>query len=87
MVKSGDMLDIEDILEILGVKLIGAVPDDESVVISTNKGEPVLNHDQSAASKAYKNIARRIDGEDVEFMNLDIQDSFFKRLQKLFTGK
>ncbi len=87
MVKSGDMLDIEDILEILGVKLIGSIPDDESIVISTNKGEPVLNHEQSIACRAYHNIARRITGEEVEFLDLDVQDGFFKRLQKIFTGK
>lgn len=87
MVKSGDMLDIEDILEILGIKLIGSIPDDESIVISTNKGEPVLNHEQSIACKAYTNIARRINGEEVAFLDLDVQDGFFKRLQKIFTGK
>lgn len=87
MVKSGDMLDIEDILEILGVKLIGSIPDDESIVISTNKGEPVINYENTMASKAYRNIAKRIMGEEVAFLNLDIEDSFFKRLQKLFIGK
>lgn len=87
MVKSGDMLDIDDILEILGVKLIGSIPDDESIVISTNKGEPVIHYEHSIACKAYTNIARRISGEDVDFVNLDVQDGFFRRLQKLFTGK
>lgn len=87
MVKSGDMLDIEDILEILGVKLIGSIPDDESIVISTNKGEPVINYENAMASKAYRNIAKRIMGEEVAFLNLDIEDSFLKRLQKLFIGK
>ncbi|MDO4711786.1 MAG: septum site-determining protein MinD [Peptostreptococcaceae bacterium] len=87
MVKSGDMLDIDDILEILGVKLIGSIPDDESIVISTNKGEPVINYEQSIACKAYNNIAKRITGEQIEFLDLDVQDGFFKRLQKIFTGK
>lgn len=87
MVKSGDMLDIDDILEILGVKLIGSIPDDESIVISTNKGEPVIQYEHSVACKAYTNIARRITGEEVAFLDLDIQDGFFRRLQKLFTGK
>lgn len=86
MVKSGDMLDTDDILEILGVKQIGAIPDDECIVIATNKGEPVLNYNQSMAAKAYRNIAKRIAGEEVAFLNLDVQESFMKRLQKLFTG-
>lgn len=86
MVKSGDMLDTEDILEILGVKQIGAIPDDEHIVIATNKGEAVLNYNQSLAAKAYMNIARRITGEEVDFLKLDVQESFIKKLQKLFTG-
>lgn len=87
MVRNGDMLNIEDILDILGVKLIGVVPDDENVVISTNKGEPVIEYSHSLAGMAYNNIANRIAGEDVKFLNLDIQESFFKRFQKLFLSK
>ena len=86
MVKSGDMLDTEDILEILGVKQIGAIPDDEHIVIATNKGEAVLNYNQSLAAKAYRNIAKRITGEEVAFLDLNVQEGFMKRLQKLFTG-
>lgn len=87
MVKSGDMLDIDDILEILGVKLIGSIPDDESIVISTNKGEPVLNYSDALASKAYQNIAKRITGEEIDFIDLDVQDGLFKRIQKFLAGK
>lgn len=86
MVKSGDMLDTEDILEILGVKQIGAIPDDEHIVIATNKGEAVLGYGDSLAAKAYQNIAKRITGEEIPFLNLDVQDGFLKRLQKLFLG-
>ena len=63
-----------------------SIPDDEHIVIATNKGESVLNHNQSLAAKAYTNISKRIAGEDIAFLNLDIQESFMKRLQKLFTG-
>lgn len=87
MVKSGDMLDIEDIIEILGIKLIGSIPDDESIVIATNRGEPVTNYDKSMASKAYQNIAKRVMGEEVDFINLNVEDGFFKKLQKMFGGK
>lgn len=88
MVKSGDMLDIDDILEILSVKLIGVIPDDEGIVISTNKGEPVLNYDKTTASRAYTNISKRVMGEEVDFINMDVQDGFLKKLQKLFfSGK
>lgn len=87
MVRNGDMLDIDDILDILGVKLIGVVPDDENVVISTNKGEPVIEYSHSLAGNAYSNIANRLMGETVKFLELDVQESFFRRFQKLFLNK
>lgn len=87
MVRNGDMLDINDILDILGIKLIGVVPDDENVVISTNKGEPVVEYNNSLAGTAYSNIARRVMGEEVKFLELDVQESFFGRFQKLFLNR
>ena len=87
MVRNGDMLDINDILDILGIKLIGVVPDDENVVISTNKGEPVVEYNNSLAGTAYSNIARRVMGEEVKFLELDVQESFFIRFQKLFLNR
>lgn len=87
MVRNGDMLDINDILDILGIKLIGVVPDDENVVISTNKGEPVVEYNNSLAGTAYSNIARRVMGEEVKFLELDVQESFFRRFQNLFLNR
>lgn len=87
MVRNGDMLDINDILDILGIKLIGVVPDDENVVISTNKGEPVVEYNNSLAGTAYSNIARRVMGEEVKFLELDVQESFFRRFQKQFLNR
>lgn len=87
MVRNGDMLDINDILDILGIKLIGVVPDDENVVISTNKGEPVVEYNNSLAGTAYSNIARRVMGEEVKFLELDVQESFFRRFQQLFLNR
>ena len=87
MVRNGDMLDINDILDILGIKLIGVVPDDENVVISTNKGEPVIEYNNSLAGTAYSNIARRVMGEEVKFLELDVQESFFRRFQNLFLNR
>ena len=63
MVKKGDMMSIEDVVDILSINLIGAVPDDENIVISTNQGEPLVGSD-TLAGKAYMNICRRIIGED-----------------------
>jgi septum site-determining protein MinD len=84
MVKRGDMINIEDTLDILGIDLLGVVPDDESIVISTNKGEPVIATRNSLAGKAFVNIAKRIEGLDVPIMNLDEDNSIVDRLKRLF---
>ena len=83
MVKRGDMMSIDDVIEILAIDLIGAVPDDENIVIATNQGEPCVG-DDSLAGKAYMNICRRVLGEKVELLDLDIKEGFFKKLSKLF---
>lgn len=84
MVEKGDMLDINDINDILAIKCIGQIPDDEAVVTSTNRGEPVIANEHSMAGKAYRNITRRLCGENVPFMNLHVKESFFDKLRKLF---
>mgnify|MGYP000053693061 CR=1 FL=1 len=68
-------MSVEDVTEILPIDLIGAIPDDEQVVIGTNQGEAVVDMD-SLAGKAYTNICRRITGEEVPFLDLDKQESF-----------
>ena len=83
MVKRGDMMSIEDVIEILAVDLIGAVPDDDSIVVSTNQGEPCVGN-ESLAGQAYMNICRRVLGEDVPMLDLDAKEGFFKKLSKLF---
>ena len=70
MVKRGDMMSIEDVIDILAIDLIGAVPDDEHIVIATNQGEPLAG-DSSLAGTAYMNICKRILGEEVPLMNLE----------------
>lgn len=85
MVKQGDMMDIEDILDILSIKLIGVIPEDEFIIVSTNRGEPAVNNEGSMAGKAYINTARRITGEEVEFLNLEVEQGFFDKFLKLFS--
>lgn len=82
MVKRGEMMSIEDVVEILAIDLIGAVPDDENIVISTNQGQPLVG-DNSLAGRAYFNICKRILGEDVEFLDLS-ESGFFKKLSRFF---
>lgn len=88
MVKRGDMMNIDDIIDILAIDLLGIVPDDESIVVSTNKGEPVVMDDKALAGQAYKNITKRIIGEEVELLNLDSNDeSKLSKILKLIFGK
>jgi septum site-determining protein MinD len=86
MVKRGDMMAVEDVTDILSVDLIGVIPDDESIVIATNQGEPVLLMD-SLSAKAYENISRRIIGETPEFLELDVKKGFFSKLSGAFRKK
>ena len=84
MVKRGDMMDIDDILEILAIELIGVIPDDEKIIVSTNKGEPVAaNANNSLSGQAYCNVVKRILGESVAFLNLYQNRSFFSCLKKM----
>ena len=84
MVKRGDMMDKQDIVEILAIDLIGLVPDDESIIVSTNKGEPAILDGKSNAGQAYKNIAKRILGEDVPLMEIENDTNIFNKIKKIF---
>ena len=85
MVKRGDMLKVEDVCDILSINLIGVVPDDEQIVVSTNQGEPLVGTD-CMAGEAYFNICKRVMGEEVPFMDLDakkgVLNAFFKMFKK-----
>ncbi|WP_026494506.1 septum site-determining protein MinD [Butyrivibrio sp. WCD3002] len=83
MVKRGDMMSAEDVIDILAVELLGVVPDDESIVVATNNGEPLAG-DYSLAGQAYMNICRRIMGESVPFLNLEDKKGFFAALASVF---
>lgn len=84
MVKRGDMMAMEDVVEILAIDLLGVVPDDESIVITTNKGEPAVSDGHSLAGKAFRNIANRIEGKEVPFLDLDSGNGFLDKLKKIF---
>lgn len=83
MVKKGDMMDIDDIIEILAVDLLGVIPEDEYIVISTNKGEPAVSNPTSLAGTAYKNIVRRLMGENVPLMSLKAEEGLFDKVKKI----
>lgn len=83
MVKRGDMMSVEDVTDILSIPLIGALPDDEMVVIGTNQGEPVIGMN-SLAGRAYMNICKRILGEEVPFLDLNEGNGIFAKLTHMF---
>ncbi|MDO4169183.1 MAG: septum site-determining protein MinD [Lachnospiraceae bacterium] len=84
MVKRGDMMSQEDVIDILAVDLLGIVPDDENIVVATNQGEPLVGSN-CQAGEAFLNICKRIKGEDIPFMEFQV-DGFFARLLKAFKG-
>lgn len=86
MVKKEEMMSSDDVVEVLGINLIGVVPDDENIVISTNKGEPLVGSD-TLAGKAYMNICRRLLGEEVPMLDLYRKDSFMSKLVSKFKKK
>jgi len=87
MVKKGDMLSVDDLLEHLCIDLIGIVPEDRGILVSTNRGEPVVLNERSQAANAFINIARRLIGEEVDFINLD-DESLWQRLKRgLFSNR
>lgn len=86
MVATNDMMSVEDVLEILSVKLLGVVPEDEQIIVSTNKGEPVAGTDNTRSGLAFRNIARRLRGEDVPLMDLDdLNQGWMSKVVKFFT--
>ncbi|WP_319202517.1 septum site-determining protein MinD [uncultured Ilyobacter sp.] len=84
MVKEGNMLDISDIVDILAVDVMGIIPDDENIIISTNKGEPLIFKGSSLAAKAYSNISQRVIGNEVSFLELPSRNGIFNKLRGIF---
>jgi septum site-determining protein MinD len=83
MVKQHDMLSAEDVLDLLAIQLIGIVPEDESVLVGSNRGTPVAYDQKSRAGQAFRNIAKRLLGQDVPFMDLDKQSGLWDRIQRM----
>ncbi len=82
MVKRGDMLDTTDVLEVLAIELIGIVPEDESIITSTNKGQPVALEDRTLAGAAFMRIGQRLLGEDVPFPAFEDTSGILDRVSK-----
>jgi septum site-determining protein MinD len=84
LVNRGEMLSVDDVLELLAINLVGIVPDDESIVTSTNRGEAAVYDQQSEAGRAFLHIARRLNGEEVPFPALQENQGVLERLFGMF---
>src|ERR1700694_2256829 len=85
MVRRGDMMDVADVLEVLGIDLLGIVPEDETIIIATNRGEPIVYEKRSRAGRALLNAAQRIMGEEIPLDEVMEMPSFLERFRR-FVG-
>jgi septum site-determining protein MinD len=83
MVKRGDMLSVDDVLDLLAIELIGIVPEDENVIVASNRGSPMAFDNKSKAGLAFHNIAGRLMGAEIPFVDVENQGFF----QRLFSGR
>lgn len=86
LVKRGEMMTVEDVVDILGIPLIGTVPDDENVVISTNQGEPLVGNN-TLAGQAFQNICYRLLGREVPFLEFGKNVTIWTRFSGIFHKK
>ena len=87
MIKKGEMMDVDDIVDLLSIDLIGVVPDDEYIITQTNKGEPVISNKKAPSGKAYLDIARRILGENIDIQVPGKEKGFFSKIKNIFKRK
>ena len=85
LIEQNDMMSVDDVVEILSTELIGVIPEDTGIITSTNKGEPIVNDEEAMAGKAYRNVARRIMGEDVPLLDLNPKEGILDKIKNFFT--
>lgn len=83
MVRRGEMLSPEDVLELLAVDLIGMVPEDDQILTGTNRGVPVVLDGKSRAGQAFRNIALRLEGRTVPYLSMEDTGGLFGRLARM----
>ena len=84
MVKRGDMMDVADVLEVLGIDLIGIIPEDEMIIVAINKGEPIVYEKRSRAGSGYINAAQRLIGKEVPLEEVEEATTFMERFRRMF---
>jgi len=83
MVQRGDMLDTSDVVDLLSIDLLGIVPNDDSIIVFTNRGVPAVLENHSRAGQAFRNIAGRLLGQDIPFLEMETSPSWLQRLSRL----
>jgi septum site-determining protein MinD len=83
MVRRGDMMDVADVLEVLSISLLGIVPEDETIIVATNRGEPAVYEKRSRAGRAFLHAAQRLMGEEVPLDEVTDSPSLLERLRRL----
>jgi septum site-determining protein MinD len=83
MVRRGDMMDVADVLEVLGIDLLGIIPEDELIIVATNKGEPIVYERRARAGRAYLSAAQRILGDEVPLEEVEESPTLMDRLRRL----
>lgn len=83
LIERGDMLAVADVLELLAVDLIGMVPDDQAVLVSTNRGAPISLEQKSRTGQAFRDVAKRLSGQEVAYTEENGAGGLFGRLSKL----
>lgn len=86
LIQTNDMMSVDDVVDILSCNLIGVIPEDTGIITSTNKGEPIVNNEKSLAGQAYKNVAQRIMGEEVPFIDFNEPKGVVAKIKAFFAG-
>lgn len=84
LIKNNEMMSVDDVVGILEIPLLGIIPEDTGIITSTNKGEPIVNDESSLAGQAYRNVAKRILGEEVPFLDLDEPKGLMAKIKGVF---
>ena len=87
MVKKGEMMDVDDIVDLLSIELVGVIPDDEYIITQTNKGEPVIQNKKAPSGKSYLEIAKRVLGENIEVSVPGREKGLLARIKRMFSRK
>ena len=85
LIHNGVMMNADDCVDMLGIPILGIVPEDDELKIAALKGELAVSNNASAGI-AFSNIAKRILGEEIPIMDFEVKTGFWGRLRHIFKG-